>query len=146
MNKTNLFFVAFFILVSNLAVAQCKSFVKKKCLPTLAPYVTNGQINTANFSPGDHAEIPVSFFENTEYRIIVCGQEILGKINYKLLDANKNVVFDNAQHEFANSWDFSSVSNQSFTLVVEVPSDKSDNHSQMMHSGCVSVIIGFKKG
>ena len=134
------------VMLFSFSHAQCKNFVKKKCLPSLAPYVTNGQISTATFAPGDHAEIPLSFFENTNYRIIVCGQEILGKVNYKLIDANKNIVFDNAQFEYTNSWDFSSASNQSLTLVVEVPSDKSDNHSQMMHTGCVSVIVGFKKG
>jgi hypothetical protein len=146
MNHKKLILSLLAIVLFSLAYPQCKNFVKKKCLPSLTPYVTNCQISTANLSPGDHAEIPVSFFENTSYRIIVCGQEILGKINYKLLDANKNVVFDNSQYDFANSWDFSSTSNQSLTLVLDVPSDKSDNHSQMMHTGCVSIIIGFKKG
>ena len=145
MKNRYLFFSFLSILFYSSTFAQCKNFVKKKCLPSLAPYVTNGQISTANFAPGDHAEIPISFFENTDYRIIVCGQEVLGKITYKLLDANKNVVFDNSKFDYTNTWDFSSSSNQSLTLVVEVPSDKADNHSQLMHTGCVSVIIGFKK-
>lgn len=128
------------------AYGQCKGFTKKKCMPSLAPYVTNGQINTATFAAGDHAEIPLSFFENTNYRIIVCGQEILGKITFKILDANKNVLFDNSELDYVNTWDFKSASNQSLILYVEIPEDGSDNYSKMMHSGCVSVIVGFKKG
>jgi hypothetical protein len=146
MRKLQVLLVVIAILTSIGARAQCKSFTKKKCMPALAPYTTNGQINTATFSAGDHAEIPLSFFENTSYRVIVCNQEILGKITFKVLDGNKNVLFDNAGVDFVNSWDFKSMSNQSLTLYIEVPEGGSDNHSQMMHSGCVSVIVGFKKG
>jgi hypothetical protein len=35
--------------------AQCKSFTKRKCLPHLAPYMNNGQLNTATMSPGQTA-------------------------------------------------------------------------------------------
>jgi hypothetical protein len=127
------------------ANAQCKSFVKKKCLPALSPYTTNGQINTAQFASGDHAEIPLSFFENTSYRIIVCNQEILGKVIFKVMDATKQVIFDSEQQGDVSQWDFKSVSNQTLTLYVEVPAEKAGNHTEMMHTGCVSVIIGFKK-
>jgi hypothetical protein len=140
------FFFALVFLTAGLlqAPAQCKNFTKKTCMPALAPYVTNGQINTATFFPGDHAEIPLSFFENTSYRVIVCNQEILGKISFKIVDGTNTTVFDNKGLDYVDSWDFKSMSNQSLTLIVDVPSVE-DNHHGMAHSGCVSVIIGFKK-
>lgn len=125
--------------------AQCKNFTKKKCMPSLSPYVTNGQINTAMFVPGDKAEIPLSFFENTSYRIIVCNQEIIGNIVFKVLDANKNVLFDNKGVGYVSSWDFKSVSNQSLTLYVEIPPEDGKNPNNLVHQGCVSIIVGFKK-
>jgi hypothetical protein len=134
----------FFFLFTAGVNAQCRSFVKKKCLPSLAPYLTNGQINTAIFSPGDNAEIPLPFFENTSYRIIVCNQEVLGKVSFKVMDQNKNVIFDSSEHDDATQWDFKSKSNQNLILTVQVPEDK-DNHSKLLQTGCVSVIIGFKK-
>ena len=124
--------------------AQCKSFVKKKCLPSLAPFITNGQINTAVLSPGDSTAVPLNFFENTEYRIIVCNQEVLGKISFKVFDANNKLVFHNKTLNYVTQWDFKSLSNQTLSLVVEVP-EETENHSQIMQSGCVSIIIGFKK-
>lgn len=139
------FFTVLTALFTLSADAQCRSFVKKKCLPSLAPYTTNGQINTAQFATGDQADIPLSFFENTSYKIIVCSQEVLGNVNFKILDAKQNVLFDNADKDFVNHFEFKSSSNQTLTLHVEVPDEKKDNLSQMMHTGCVSVIIGFKK-
>ncbi|MBC7864932.1 MAG: hypothetical protein IAF38_18300 [Bacteroidia bacterium] len=136
--------VGLFLLFTVAMNAQCKSFVKKKCLPSLAPYLTNGQINTAVFSPGDNAEIPLPFFENTSYRVIVCNQETIGKVSFKVMDQNKNVLFDSSENGDVSQWDFKSKSNQNLILFVQVPEEK-DNHSNLMHTGCVSVIIGFKK-
>jgi hypothetical protein len=95
-------------------------------------------------SPGESAEIPLSFFENTSYRIIICNQEVIGKISFKIMDLSKNVLFDNSEIDFVTKWDFKSKSNQSLILSIEIPEDK-DNHSNLVQTGCVSVIVGFKK-
>lgn len=142
MKRIYLVVLGFFFTLFNLQ-AQCKSFVKKTCMPALSPFVTNGQINTAVFAPGDHAEMPISFYGGQTYRIIVCSQEILGKINFKLKDASGKVIFNNAEHEFKNQWDFKAENTQQVKLELEVPNEKTENG--LMHTGCVSIIIGFKK-
>ena len=137
-----LLFVAF-VLISVDSDAQCKAFVKRSCLPLLPPFTTNGQINNAVFAPGDHAEMPLTFSDGFTYRVIVCSQEILGKINFKIMNNENQVVFDNADHDYVNLWDFKITSTQQVKLVINVPEEKT--HNEIMHTGCVSIILGFKK-
>ncbi len=137
------FFSLLLIVLSFESFGQCKNFVKKSCLPLLHPFTTNGQINNAVFAPGDHAEMPLTFSEGFTYRVIVCGQEILGKINFKILNNENVVVFDNTDHEFVNLWDFKITNTQQVKLIINVPEEKAENG--IMHTGCVSIILGFKK-
>ena len=51
-------------LVTLLAVqanAQCRTFTKKNCLPTLDGYVQNENYNSAVLIPGDEAELELTF-------------------------------------------------------------------------------------
>jgi hypothetical protein len=142
MKRTLLFLLAY-LFTLNFISAQCRAFIKKSCLPGLAPYSTNGQINTAVFAPGDHAEMPLTFKSEQNYRVIVCSQEILGKVIFKLKDLNGKVLFNNAEHEFKNTWDFKVEGTQQYKLEIEVPNEKTENG--LMHTACVSIIIGYKK-
>lgn len=123
--------------------AQCKGFVKKTCMPKLAPFIFNGQMNTTTLLSGDNAEMAMTFYSGQTYRIVVCGQEVLGTIRFKLKDATGNVVFDNAAHDDTDFWDFKAESTQQLTVEVIVP--KSDAANKIVPSGCVSVLVGFKQ-
>ena len=46
-------FFSLFTFTSIYANAQCKGFTKRNCLPELAPYMSNGQLNAAQFVPGE---------------------------------------------------------------------------------------------
>ena len=106
----NLFIkLSVFIILSALPIvnfSQCKSFTKQTCMPKLEPYIYNGQLNSAILNEGDIAELVLTFYGGQEYRIAVCFEESIGFVQFRLLDSDRNSIFDNADQQFAVYWDF----------------------------------------
>lgn len=134
--------LAFTFSVNN-ASAQCKNFTMKKCMPGLAPYLHNGQLNSTTLSPGESAEMQMTFYSGQEYRLLICGQEILGTIAFKVTDMDKKPLFDSREHDNATSWDFKMTSTQQIVIEVIVPNSKNSN--DITQSACVSMLVGYKK-
>ena len=105
---TTIFLLSLLVSIPTMSFAQCKNFTRKKCMPKLSPYIYNGQLNSAILNEGDVAELMLTFYSNQDYRILVCAEENLGKIEFRLLDSERNVIFDNVDHDYSQSWDFSS--------------------------------------
>jgi hypothetical protein len=124
--------------------AQCKVFTKKKCMPGLAPFLSNGQLNTATMLPGQTADMIMNFNSGMSYRIIVCGEGVLGQLEFQVSDAAGKVLFVNKSRDYtADSWDFTVETTTQLTVTVKVP-DQLDK-TALLEEGCVSVIVGFKK-
>ncbi len=122
--------------------SQCKPFIKKQCMPTLAPYTNDGQLNNTVLRAGEGAELEVTMYQGQNYRLLVCSQEILGNVNFKLLDLNYNVLFDSSKSKDAKKyWDFHVETTQQLIVQVSAPSQ---GKSDLVPSGCVAVIVGFK--
>lgn len=120
--------------------SQCKSFTKDVCIPKLSPYIYNGQLNSAQLNEGDVAELMLTFYSNQDYRIIVCAQENLGKVQFNLLDSQRKLIFSNKDHDFASSWDFTSTTSQQLIIEIIVPEG---NNPESVEIGCVSILVGF---
>jgi len=135
------------LLISLFAISsgfsQCKGFTKKECVPQIKPFTYNGQLNMAVLNPGDVAELVVTFYKGQDYRLFVCSQENLGKIEFKLLDSERNTLFYNKDHDFVNYWDFHSNATQQLIVQVRVP--QVEEEVAVAASGCVSILIGFKE-
>ncbi len=121
-------------------LSQCKSFTKDVCIPKLNPYIYNGQLNSAQLNEGDVAELMLTFYSNQDYRIAVCGQNNLGKIQFNLLDVQRNLIFSNKDHNFSDTWDFTSNSSQQLIIEIIVPEGA---NPEKIESGCVSILVGF---
>ena len=124
------------------AGAQCRTYAKKKCIPSLSPYRHNGKMNTTTMLQGQTAELQMTFFQGQEYRIMVCSQPALGNVQFKLVDGSKNVLF-NSKDVDSNTWDFKVKTTTTLMLEVTVPPNDSPN--ELVQSGCVSILIGFKE-
>jgi hypothetical protein len=131
------------VIAAAAAYAQCNNFTKKKCMPSLAPYVHNGQLNSASLAVGETAELELTFYAGQEYRILICGQEVFKEVNFKLKDKNDKEIF-NSEGKPEKFWDFKVASTQQLKLEVTTVGDDS-NKSGIVESGCVSVLVGFKK-
>jgi len=131
------------ILFSNIyeSQAQCKTFTKTECLPSLYPYTYNGQLNSAILSEGDVAELLLTFHKDISYRISVCNQEMIGKVRFKVFDTKKNLIFEQTKEHDQTFWDFTSKSSQQLIVQVTVP--VGSTKSEISKTGCVSILIGF---
>jgi len=130
------------LLVATAAQAQCKSFAKNKCVPELAPYKFNENFNAAQLSPGDEAEVALTFYSGQEYRVAVCVHPILGEVNWKLVDENNKIVFESLADEPKHFFDLKAASTTQLRCVVWVPEK---TKTDMVHVGCVAIMLGFKE-
>lgn len=122
--------------------AQCRSFAKNKCLPGIAPYKFNESFNAAQLAPGEEAEVQLTFFSGQEYRVMVCAHPILGDVNWKLVDENNKIVFESLAPEAKPHFDLKAVNTTRMKVVVWVPSKPK---SDLVHVGCVAILMGFKE-
>ncbi|MDA3891383.1 MAG: hypothetical protein PF517_06915 [Salinivirgaceae bacterium] len=136
-----LFIFCLSIVLQSAAFGQCKTFTKKECKPKLSPYIYNGQLNSAVLNEGDVAELMLTFYSNQDYRVLVCGAEELGPIEFKLKDAGGQELFTNADHNMIDTWDFHTKSTQQLMIEVSVPLSSTD---ELYKNGCVSILVGFK--
>lgn len=132
-----LFFALF---VPTITKAQCRSFTKKTCRPALENYIHNGQMNTAVLYPGDKADMMLTFYSGQKYRLLVCTQEQLGDVTFRVLDIDRNEVY-NSKDKGSNKFDFKVASTQQ--LIVEVNVPKGDATHDMDFQGCISILVGF---
>lgn len=134
--------LAFLLIASVSANAQCKAFAKKVCLPELGSYTHDGNYHAAVLVEGEEAELYKTFYSDMDYRLAICGEDKLPNIEFRILDANKNVLYSNKDNDYAKTWDFKLQSSQQLKLVVKVSSFNQSGDTPA--SGCVSIMFGFK--
>jgi hypothetical protein len=117
--------------------AQCKAFAKKICIPELGAYTHDGNYHAAILVEGEEAELYKTFYSDMEYRVAVCGEDKLPNIEFRIIDANKNVLYSNKEANFAKTWDFKLQSSQQLKLVVKVNSFNKPGETPA--SGCVAI-------
>jgi hypothetical protein len=122
--------------------AQCKAFAKKVVIPELGAYTHDGNYHAAVLVEGEEAELYKTFYSDMEYRVSICGDEKLPEVEFKVLDANKNVLYSNKDANYAKTWDFKLQSSQQLKVVVKVNSVNKPGETPA--SGCVAIMFGFK--
>jgi len=119
-----------------------QSFCKRDCLPELASYTHDGNYHAAILVEGEEAELYKTFYSDMEYRVAIVGDEKLPAVEFRILDANKNVLYSNKENNFSKTWDFKLQASQQLKLVVRVSSF--NKAGEMPASGCVAIMFGFK--
>lgn len=127
---------------SSMAQSPCRGFAKKYCRIDLGDFIHNGQALSAEINTGESAEIGMVFYNKHDYRIIVCSEDHLGEVSFKILDAKGNVLFDNRDHGMTPFWDFGMTATKRLVIEVSAPSFSSGDDA--LDSGCVALIIGHK--
>lgn len=131
------------VLITSAGFAQCKSFTKNTCRPILEDFIPNENFNSTMLVPGDEAELKLTFYGGQEYRLVVCGHPVLGDVHFTVLDNKKNELYARRDGDQNNYFDFKLESTQQFRVLVNVPSKDSPN--ELIHEGCVSIMIGYKE-
>ena len=124
--------------------AQCKGFAKQTCKLELLPYIHDGNYHAAILSEGEEAELYKTCFPDQEYRLAVCGSEALPPVEFKVIDADRNVLFDNKEHNMVKTWDFKVESSKQLKIVINIPAKEKKKTNDEISSGCVAIMFGFK--
>lgn len=122
--------------------AQCKAFARKDCLPELGSYTHDGNYHAAVLIEGEEAELYKTFYSDMDYRVAIVGESKLPAIEFRILDANKNVLYSNKDKNFAKTWDFKLQSSQQLKLIIKVSSFNKSGETPA--NGCVAIMFGFK--
>jgi hypothetical protein len=126
--------------------AQCKGFTKKHCLPSLIPYMHNGQLTSAVLKPGDSADIELTFNAGKEYKLLVCNQDQIGMVQFKILDQSRKVLYESHPEETNPSWSFKMENTQKLIVQLSVPKmEMSNQRTNLVPNGCVALLVGFMK-
>ena len=123
--------------------AQCKQFAKKTCKVGLNPYQHDGNYHAALLIQGEEAELYKTFYSDTDYRIGVCGAGNLTDIEFKIVDSNGKVLYNNKYEDYEWKWDFRLESSQQRKIVIKIPAP-ADAQVQEPEEGCVAIMFGFK--
>ena len=137
-------FTTSLILVALGTFAQCRSVAKKQCFPLLTPYIQNGQFNSARLAPGETAEMQMTFYAGQNYRLMLCAENVLGDVTFRVLDADKKELFNSKKAEL-KQWDFKVDETMQLFVLVEVPLSDAPTSKVITPEGCVSILVGFKK-
>ena len=131
----------FSIFAFNSLNAQCIDLVKDKGFTYLdtSKYVPEARFNALPLREGDDVDIYKSFFKGRKYRIVVIGAENMPKLNFKVTNFQRQVIYDSSITKM-ESWDFTSEMNQNLIISVFVP--KPGDKKKKPESGCVAVVIG----
>ena len=138
-----LFIFTLFTYVNISVNAQCKGYAKKLCKLELIPYIHDGNYHAAILTEGEEAELYKTFYSGQNYRIAVCGADPLNVIEFQVIDAYKNVLYNNKEHNNSRIWDFKLESSQQLKIAVKVPEGNGD--SEYPASACVAIMFGFKE-
>lgn len=123
--------------------AQCKGFAKKVCKVELSPYIHDGNYHAAILTIGEEAELYKTFYSETDYRISVCGTDDLPDIEFRIIDADRNVLYTNKSKDYSRVWDFRLEASQQLKILVKVPAG--EGLPEDILSGCVAIMFGFKE-
>jgi len=140
--------LALIISLPQVGYSQCKGFAKRKCLPSLKPFIHNGQLNSTTLMEGESAELVMTFHAGQQYRVKVCVQTSLDNVSFIMMDMDREVIFDSQEQKGAEYWDFNVNATQQMIILVSVP--KPGKHSSaelsgtLLQSGCIALLVGFK--
>ncbi|MCX6296622.1 MAG: hypothetical protein NTX97_11255 [Bacteroidetes bacterium] len=122
--------------ISTSSVAQCKSAVKEG-IKKLAPYTHNGQVNNVTLILGEPSEIHLSLYKGLNYKFQIGSENALGKVTFKVLDEDKNEIYNSATSPDPETWVFYSNSTQN--LIIEIYAI--DKEKQ----GCAYLVVGMQQ-
>lgn len=122
-------------------MGQCRTFVKNNCGDALEGFIPGESFNAVKLFPGDAAEVEMTFYSEVDYRLLVCSHEVLGDVNFQLVDKDDEVIYDNADREYSEFFDFRLEGTRTFSLKIKVPKQ---SDSSINPQGCVAILLGRK--
>ncbi len=128
----------FFLLPVSESAAQCKSYAKRSCKPSLGVYDATVNYQHTIIVPGEKTEIMVTLEPNQDYRLMVCAMPELGAVYFRVLDTERNPIYESRNHPELSFFEIRVGMTQQ--LIIEVTAPEQEEIEQ----GCVSVLAGTR--
>ena len=122
------------------ADAQCKGFARRICKLDLENFIHDGNYHAAVLTEGEEAELYKTFYSDHNYRIAICGSDVLPDIEFKVMDIQRNVLYTNRNNGYKTTWDFRLESSQQLMISLTV---LRGNPGEEPSSGCVAILFGL---
>ncbi len=135
--------VSFLFIFNSSLYSQCKTFTKKKCLPELKPYLSNGQLHNTQLQPGEKAKVNMSLNQGLSYRVVICQDAYLEETEYQLENEHGRVFSSGVIKNGKAVLDFKVKETANYSIHLNVP--EKENAGGMIRLGCITVLIGFKE-
>lgn len=127
-------------LSANAQDPQCRFFGSGQCDSYLDDFKSNGQMNNAAVSPGESVSLNMVFYKGHDYRLVLCTEEHLGDVAWRVETSKGDVLFNNEDSDYAMMWDFSMQKTARFVLKVDIPGEDDEEAVD----GCIALSVGLK--
>jgi hypothetical protein len=134
--------VLFFFASTNVAHSQCKNFAKKECKPLLENFVHDGNYNGIVLNVDEDVELHKAFFSGQKYRMVVCREDFLPPINFKVLNSDFEILYDNKTDGYSHKYDFEL--DESETLIISLKFITENEEYDKSMNGCVVMLFGLE--
>ena len=123
---------------------DCTDFHQYQCTYADYTFYYSRQSKSLLYQKGQTSELQIVVYEGEDYYISVCSARKIGKIRFRILndDNERQVLFDNADSEYATSVTFSNESTSNLIIEISTP-DATSRDSKTV--GCVGVVVQFRK-
>lgn len=129
---------AFIVMSALTSFSQCDTIANICEKHITDEFISDAQTYRALLSGDDAAEFSVTLFGGNLYRIAACSGTTDGNLVFRIVDAEKNILFTNSDYSTAPYWDFSVDNTMQVTIEATLNANNTD-------SGCAVILIGFKK-
>ena len=145
--KKLLFIILIILFVSQASESfaqDCTDYHQYHCLYADYTYFYSRQSKSALFRKGQTSELKIVAYSGEDYYVSVCAHRKFGNIQFRILEDNeqRNLIYDNAKNDFAESITFSNTITRN--LIIEVTVPEGDN-KDVLDRRCVGVVIEFRK-
>lgn len=134
--------ILFFFAGSKTVDAQCKEFARNECKPLLEGYMHDGNYNGVVLNIDEDVELHKAFFSGQRYRLVVCKEDFLPTIHFKVLNSNFDVLYDNKEDGYSNRYDFQLEESENLIISMKFVNEGEEYDKSM--NGCVVMLFGLK--
>ena len=145
MKYSRLYFSLVFVMVSFITYGQnCSDYHNENCRWADESFLYSRQSKSALFTQGMTSEFAITVYGDEEYYISLKGEKKLGDIRIRVKEdnADKNVLYDNSDYKYEESFYFKNENSR--TLLLEITSVSNKKFSNSTERYCIGVLIQFR--
>nr|WP_320119116.1 hypothetical protein [uncultured Marinifilum sp.] len=127
----------------NSAYSQCRQFAKTKCKPRLENFIHDGNYNAVILNLGEEVELHKVFFGDQKYRIVLCPEEHLPAVHFKIMNIDQKIIYDNKSDAYADTYDFELDESATLKISIKFVKENGEKFDRSI-SGCVAMLFGLE--